>query len=114
MSALNISERKSGNSTILDLEGKIVLGEESSALRDSIRKLLDSGQKNILLNLSNVATIDSSGLGTIVACYATARKDGASIRLYGLNEKVSDLMAITKLATIFDLYEDEKSASAGS
>jgi len=113
MTALNISERKSGETTILDLDGKVVLGEESRALRDAIRRVLDSGEKSVLLNLSGVAAIDSSGLGTLVSCYATARREGASLRLYGLSQRISDIMAMTKLATVFDLYEDEKAATAG-
>jgi anti-sigma B factor antagonist len=114
MTALKISERNSGETTILDLEGKVVLGDESAALREAIRRLLDAGQKSILLNLSGVAAIDSSGLGTLVSCYATARKEGARIGLYGLSERINDVMAVTKLATVFDLYEDEKAAAAGA
>jgi anti-sigma B factor antagonist len=113
MAGLNISERNSGETTILDLEGKVVLGEEGAALREAIRRLLDAGQKSILLNLRGVSAIDSSGLGTLVSCYATARKEGARIGLYGLSERINDIMAVTKLATVFDLYEDEKAAAAG-
>jgi anti-sigma B factor antagonist len=113
MTALNISERNSGETTILDLEGKVVLGEESTALREAIHQLMDAGKKNILLNLSGVAAIDSSGLGALVSCYATARKEGAKIGLYGLSARINDIMAVTKLATVFDLYEDEKAAAAG-
>lgn len=112
MAGLNISERNSGETTILDLGGKVLLGEESTALRDAIRRLLDSGRKRILLNLGGVSAIDSSGLGTLVSCHATARREGASLRLYGLSARISDLMAVTKLATVFDLYEDEKAATA--
>jgi len=113
MTALKISERTSGETTFLDLKGKVVLGEESAALREAIRSLLDAGQKSILLNLRDVAAIDSSGLGTLVSCYTTARKEGARLALYGLSERVNDLMTLTKLATVFDLYEDEKAAAAG-
>jgi anti-sigma B factor antagonist len=114
MTALHISERNSGGVTILDLEGKVLLGEESTALREAIRGLLQAGKKSILLNLSGVTAIDSSGLGTLVSCYATARKEGARLGLYGLSEKVNDIMSVTKLATVFDLYEDEKAATAGT
>ena len=113
MAALNISERQSGETTILDLEGRVILGEESGALRDAIRRLLDSGKKHILLDMTRVSAIDSSGLGTLVSCFATARKEGARLALYGLSEKINDLMSVTKLATVFDLYEDEKAATAG-
>ena len=114
MAALNISERNNNDTTILDLEGKILLGDESTALREAIRRLLDAGQKSILLNLRGVATIDSGGLGTLVSCFATASKEGASLRLYGLNERINNIMALTKLATIFDLHKDEKSATSGA
>ena len=113
MTALKISERNSGETTILDLEGKVVLGEESTALREAIRRLLDAGQRSILLNLSGVAAIDSSGLGTLVSCYATAHKEGARVGLYGLSKRINDVMAVTKLMTVFDLYQDEKTATAG-
>ena len=114
MGALNISERSNGGTTILDLEGKIVLGEESTALREAIGRLLQDGRKSILLNMSGVTAIDSSGLGNLVSCYATARREGASIGLYGLSERVNDLMAVTKLVTVFELYEDEQAAIAGT
>lgn len=114
MTALKISERNNGQTTILDLEGKVLLGEESMALREAIRRLLDAGKKSILLNLSGVAAIDSSGLGTLVSCYATARKEGARIGLYGLSERINDIMSVTKLTTVFNLYEDEQTATAGA
>src|SRR4030095_14113195 len=114
MAALNISERNSGETTILDLEGKVLLGEESTALRDAIRGLLDSGKKRILLNMGGVSAVDSSGLGTLVSCHATARREGARLGLYGLSGRVNDVMTLTKLATVFDLYEDEKTATAGA
>ena len=114
MTALNISERQDGETTILDLEGKILLGETSMALREAIRRLLESGKKRILLNLAGVSAIDSSGLGNLVSCYATAQREGAKLALYGLSERISDIMAVTKLVTVFDLYEDEKAATAGA
>ena len=114
MAALNISERNNGETTILDLDGKVVLGEESTALREAIRRLLDAGKKQILLDLTGVTNIDSSGLGTLVSCFATARREGAKLGLYGLSDRISDLMSMTKLATVFDLYEDEKAATAGA
>ena len=98
--------------TILATQPKVILGEESTALREAIRRVLASGEKNVLLNLGGVSAIDSSGLGTLVSCYATARKEGASLGPYGLGERISDLMAVTKLATVFDIYEDEKAAVA--
>ena len=114
MAGLNISERQSGETTVLDLEGKVLLGEESTALREAIRRLLASGRKSILLNLGGVSAIDSSGLGTLVSCYAAAHREGARLGLYGLSERLGDLMAVTKLATVFDLYEDEQAAVAAA
>ena len=114
MAALNISERNHEGTSIIDLEGKVLLGEESTALREDIRRLLASGKKSIVLNMSGVSAIDSSGLGTLVSCYAAARREGAKLGLYGLSERLGDLMAVTKLATVFDLYEDEKAAVAAT
>ena len=114
MAALHISERNDGETTILNLEGKVLLGEESAALRDAIRRLLDSGQKRILLNMAGVSAIDSSGLGTLVSCHATARREGARLGLYGLSVRINDIMTLTKQATVFDLYRDERAATAGA
>ena len=114
MAALNILERNNGETAILDLEGKVLLGEESTALRDTIRRLLDSDKKRILLNLGGVSAIDSGGLGTLVSCHATSSREGVKLGLYGLSVRINDLMTLTKLATVFDLYEDEKTATAGA
>jgi anti-sigma B factor antagonist len=98
--------------TVLDLNGRITLGEGSVQLRDAIRDLIGKGQKSILLNLSEVNYIDSSGLGELVSAYTTARNQGAALKLLGLSKKVNDLLQLTKLYTVFDIYDDEASGIA--
>jgi anti-sigma B factor antagonist len=95
---------------ILDLSGRIVLGEGSAALRDAIRDLAASGQKLILLNLADINYIDSSGLGELVASFATIRRQGGELKLLKLTRKVHDLMQVTKLYTVFDVYNSESEA----
>jgi anti-sigma B factor antagonist len=110
--ALSIASREVDGVTVLDLNGRITLGEGSVQLRDAIRDLIGKGQKSILLNLSEVNYIDSSGLGELVSAYTTARNQGAALKLLGLTKKVNDLLQLTKLYTVFDIYDDEASAIA--
>ena len=110
--ALSIASREVDGVTVLDLNGRITLGEGSVQLRDAIRDLIGKGQKSILLNLSDVNYIDSSGLGELVSAYTTARNQGAALKLLGLTKKVNDLLQLTKLYTVFDIYDDEASAIA--
>ena len=110
--ALSIASREVDGVTVLDLDGRITLGEGSVQLRDAIRDLIGKGQKSILLNLSEVNYIDSSGLGELVSAYTTARNQGAALKLLGLSKKVNDLLQLTKLYTVFDIYDDEASAVA--
>ena len=110
--ALTIASREVDGVTVLDLNGRITLGEGSVQLRDAIRDLIGKGQKNILLNLSEVNYIDSSGLGELVSAYTTARNQGAALKLLGLSKKVNDLLQLTKLYTVFDIYDDEASGIA--
>jgi anti-sigma B factor antagonist len=112
MAELNISERQADGVTILDLTGRITIGEGSVALRTAIRRLLSEGKKNILLNLGGVSYIDSSGIGELVSSFTTVKKDGGSLKLLNLTQKVQDLLAITKLLTVFDVYENEDEALA--
>jgi anti-sigma B factor antagonist len=98
--------------TILDLSGRITLGEGSVQLRDAVRDLLAKGQKNILLNLADVNYIDSSGIGELVSAYTTVRNQGGELKLLNLTKKVHDLLQITKLYTVFDVKDDEASAIA--
>ncbi|MCS6873215.1 MAG: STAS domain-containing protein [Pyrinomonadaceae bacterium] len=112
MSELKISERQAGDVTILDLEGKITIGEGSVALRTAVRRLLSEGKKKILLNLAEVSYIDSSGIGELVSSFTTVSKEGGSLKLLNLTQKVQDLLAITKLLTVFDTYDNEEEALA--
>ena len=110
--ALSISTRQLDGVTILDLSGRITLGEGSVQLRDAIRDLIGKGQKKILLNLGDVNYIDSSGLGEMVSAYTTARNQGATLKLLKLTKKVHDLLQLTKLYTVFDIGDDEASSIA--
>jgi anti-sigma B factor antagonist len=110
MAELNISERQAGDVTVLDMSGKITIGEGSVALRTAIRRLLEEGKKRILLNLAGVGYIDSSGIGELVSSYTAINKDGGQLKLLNLTQKLRDLLTITKLLTVFDVYEDEAEA----
>ena len=110
--ALAIASRDVDGVTVLDLRGRITLGEGSVQLRDAIRDLIGKGQKHILLDLGEVNYIDSSGLGELVSAFTTARNQGAALKLLKLTKKVHDLLQLTKLYTVFDIYDDEASAIA--
>ena len=102
--------RKAGKVAIVDLAGRIVLGDGSGVVRDTIKQLVGSGQKNILLNLRDVTYLDSAGLGEIVGSYATVTNLGGDVRLLHAQGKVKELLTITKLYTVFITYDDEASA----
>ena len=108
--SLTINVRETGNVVILDLNGRITLGESAASLRDTIRELLDGGQKNILLNLAEVGYIDSSGLGQLVGSFATVTSHGGQLKLLNLQKKLHELMQVTKLITVFDTYNTETAA----
>ncbi|MGD0800280.1 MAG: STAS domain-containing protein [Terracidiphilus sp.] len=110
--ALTIASREVNGVIILDLSGRITLGEGSVQLREAIRGLIAKGQKSILLNLGNVNYIDSSGLGELVSAFTTAKNQQADIKLLNLTKKVHDLLQLTKLVTVFDISNDEASAIA--
>jgi anti-sigma B factor antagonist len=95
---------------VIDVSGRITLGEGSSALRDSIRELVSKGQKKILLNLAEVSYIDSSGIGELVSGFTTVTNSGGQLKLLNLTKRVRDLLQITKLYTVFDVHDDEASA----
>jgi anti-sigma B factor antagonist len=97
--------------TVVSCNGRIVFGEEATALRDTLKRLLSS-TRQILLNLSNVSYIDSGGLGTLVGVYSTARGAGADIKLTGLGQRLRDVLQITKLVTVFEVYDSEPQAIA--
>lgn len=110
MAELNISERQAGDVTILDMDGKVTIGEGSVALRSAIRRLLGEGKKKILLNLGSVSYVDSSGIGELVSSFTAVNKEGGTLKLLNLTQKIQDLLAITKLLTVFDVYENEGDA----
>jgi len=110
MPALFLTLREDGQITIVDLSGRIALGEGSALLRKTIRDLLDSGQGKILLNLGDVNYIDSSGIGELVSAFSAVRNRNGELKLLNLTKKVHDLLQITKLFTVFDVYNDESSA----
>jgi anti-sigma B factor antagonist len=110
MAELNIRERQAGDVTILDLDGKITIGEGSVSLRGTIRRLVKEGKKKILLNLGGVGYVDSSGIGELVSSYTTTSSEGGQLKLLNLTQKIQDLLGITKLLTVFDTYDDEAKA----
>ena len=107
---MKATNRQVNGITIVDLSGRITLGEGSVILRDTVRDLLGKGNKKILLNLGEVSYIDSSGIGELVSAYTTVRKEGGELKLLNLTKKVHDLLQITKLYTVFDVKDDETSA----
>jgi anti-sigma B factor antagonist len=110
--ALKIASREVAGVSILDLSGRITLGEGSVQLREAIRGLIGKGKKHILLNLGEVNYIDSSGLGELVSAFTTAKNQQADVKLLNLTKKVHDLLQLTKLVTVFDIKNDEASAIA--
>lgn len=108
--ALTAKTRRVGNVAIVDLHGKVTLGENTGILRDELRSLLAQGNKNILLNMAGVNYVDSAGLGELVGAYTTATNQGGSVKLLHMQGKMKDLMQVTKLYTIFPSFEDEQKA----
>jgi len=108
--SLKSSTRQVDGITVLDLSGRITLGEGSVVLRDTIREILGKGEKKILLNLGDVTYIDSSGIGELVSAFTAVRKEGGELKLLNLTKKVHDLLQITKLYTVFDVKDDETAA----
>lgn len=110
--SMKISTRQLDGVTILDTSGRITLGEGSVQLRDAVRDLLGKGRKQILLNLGDVNYIDSSGIGELVSAFTATRNQGGELKLLNLTKKVHDLLQITKLYTVFDVFDDETQAIA--
>jgi len=106
---LKLSTRTEQGVVIVDCAGRIVFGEESSYLRDTVKQLLLE-TKRLIINLGEVSYIDSGGLGTLVSLYTSAQKAGASVRLANLTKRVGDVLQVTKLLTVFDVYDNEKKA----
>jgi anti-sigma B factor antagonist len=109
---LTMASREVSGVTVLDLDGRITLGEGSALLRDIIREKLRSGHRRILINLAAANYMDSSGLGELVSGYRAVKDQGGELKLLNLNKKVTDLLQITKLYTIFDIHTDEAQAVA--
>ena len=108
--ALHITTGEVDGIAVLWLEGRIVLGEETIVLRETVKSLIAAGNKKLILNMNNVTLIDSSGLGALVAAYSTAKSGGASLRLCNLGTKFNELLQITKLLTIFEVCSTEAGA----
>src|SRR5688500_3660675 len=107
---MDIKERVVEGISVLDLSGKIVLGEGDLQVKDRVKDLLADGQRKILLNLGDVSYIDSAGLGAMISCYTTAKREGGQMKLVNLTKRVQDLLTITKLITVFETYDSEKEA----
>jgi anti-sigma B factor antagonist len=108
--SVKLNNRQVGDVTVVDVAGRITLGEGSSALREALRDLVGKDHKKILLNLGEVSYIDSSGIGELVSGFTTVTNAGGQLKLLGLNKRVKDLLQITKLYTVFDVHEDEAGA----
>jgi anti-sigma B factor antagonist len=107
---MKITTRTNGDVQILDCSGKITLGEGTMAVRNRVRDILQSNGKKIILNLADVSYIDSSGIGELVSTYTTVASNGGQLKILKLNKKVKELLTITKLLTVFQIFDDEKTA----
>ncbi len=108
--SMKATNRQVDGVSIVDMSGRITLGEGSVVLRDTIRDLIGKGEKKILLNLGDVTYIDSSGIGELVSAFTAVRREGGELKLLKLTKKVHDLLQITKLYTVFDIKDDEAAA----
>src|SRR5437870_11402453 len=107
---MTIQERNNGGVVLLDVKGKITLGEGDELLKDKVNSLLNQGRKKIVLNLAEVPYIDSAGLGEIVRTYTTVSRQGGSLKLLNLTKRIADLLSITKLLTVFESFDAEAEA----
>jgi len=107
---MQIQERMSGDVVVLDLKGKITLGEGDELLKDKVNSLVNQGHKKIVLNLADVPYIDSAGLGEVVRTYTTVSRQGGSLKLLNLTKRITDLLSITKLLTVFETFDSENEA----
>ena len=108
--SVKLTTRQVGDVTVVDAVGRITLGDGASHFRDTIRNLVSGGQKKLLLNLAEVSYIDSSGIGEMVSGYTTVTNQGGVVKLLSLNKRVKDLLQITKLYTVFEVFDDEAHA----
>ena len=107
---MQIEERSAGDVVVLDLKGKMTLGEGDELLKDKINSLVHQGRRKVVLNLEGVPYIDSAGLGEIVRTYTTISRQGGSMKLLNLTKRITDLLSITKLLTVFETYDNEADA----
>jgi anti-sigma B factor antagonist len=107
---MHIDERTIGDVVVLDLRGRVMLGEGDELLRDKVNSLMNQGRKKIVLNLAEVPYIDSAGLGEVVRTFTTVSRQGGHLKLLNLTKRITDLLAITKLLTVFDTYDSEQEA----
>ncbi len=110
--ALKMTNREVDGVSVVALDGRIVLGEESNALREKVKSLIAEGKKKVVLNMANITFIDSAGLGTLVAAHHSAKSQGAALKLAHLGAKFQEVLQITKLLTVFDVYNTEAEAVA--
>ncbi len=108
--SVKLTTRQVGDVTVIDAIGRITLGEGASTFRDKVRELVASGHKKMLLNLAEVSYIDSSGIGEMVSGFTTVTNQGGVLKLLSLTKRVKDLLQITKLYTVFEVFEDEATA----
>jgi anti-sigma B factor antagonist len=107
---MQIEERTTGDVVVLDIKGRVQLGEGDEMLKDKVNSLLNQGRKKIVLNLAEVPYIDSAGLGEVVRTFTTVSRQGGQLKLLNLTKRITDLLAITKLLTVFDTYDSEQDA----
>jgi anti-sigma B factor antagonist len=110
--ALKMTNREGNGVSVVALDGRIVIGEESNSLREKLKSLIADGKKKIVLNMDNIKYIDSTGLGTLVAAHCSAKTHGALLRLCRLGSKFQEVLQITKLLTVFEVYDTEAAAVA--
>jgi len=107
---MQIEERAVGDVVVLDLKGRITLGEGDELLKDKVNSLVNQGRKKIVLNLADVPYVDSAGLGEVVRTYTTVSRQGGSLKLLNLTKRITDLLSITKLLTVFETFDTEDEA----
>ena len=107
---MQITERSVGDVMVLDVKGKITLGEGDEILKDKVNSLVNQGQRKIILNLADVPYLDSAGLGEVVRAYTTVSRQGGSLKLLNLTKRITDLLSITKLLTVFETFDSENDA----
>jgi anti-sigma B factor antagonist len=109
---MNLNIRESSGVTVIDITGRLTLGDVPTILKDEIRRLIDEGKSSLLLNLAGLTYLDSSGMGLLVGAYAAASRAGGQLKLSNLTTRVKDLLLVTKLYTVFEVYDDEAAAIA--